>query len=107
MEYHKDPVFGFDVPTSCEGVPAEILDPANTWPSREEYYKEVRRPGRALHRELQADDARVPEHVLEAGPKRLSLGSGASEPPHPRPISLPLPLGERVARDGARHQSVS
>ena len=37
--YRKDPVFGFDVPESCEGVPGEILEPANTWGSREEYFK--------------------------------------------------------------------
>jgi phosphoenolpyruvate carboxykinase (ATP) len=37
VEYWQDPVFGLSVPRSCDGVPAAILDPANTWPSREEY----------------------------------------------------------------------
>ncbi len=26
-----EPNFGLNVPTSCAGVPAEILDPKNTW----------------------------------------------------------------------------
>jgi len=38
-EYRQDPVFGFAVPTSCNGVPASILDPASTWPSREDYMR--------------------------------------------------------------------
>ena len=39
VEFGTDPVFGFEVPKSCEGVPEGILDPASTWPSREEYYR--------------------------------------------------------------------
>jgi len=42
VEYAVDPVFGVEVPKSCEGVPSSILDPANTWPSREEYNQRVR-----------------------------------------------------------------
>jgi len=38
-EYWQDPVFGFAVPRSCDGVPAAILDPASTWPSREDYMR--------------------------------------------------------------------
>jgi phosphoenolpyruvate carboxykinase (ATP) len=38
-EYWQDPVFGFAVPKSCDGVPAAILDPAATWPSRADYMR--------------------------------------------------------------------
>ncbi len=31
VEFREDPTFGFDVPTSCPGVPSEILDPRATW----------------------------------------------------------------------------
>jgi phosphoenolpyruvate carboxykinase (ATP) len=40
-EYKKDPVFGFDVPVPCEGAPVQILDPANTWPFRVEYFRKL------------------------------------------------------------------
>ncbi|HJV64104.1 MAG TPA: phosphoenolpyruvate carboxykinase (ATP) [Geomonas sp.] len=33
----KDPVFGLDIPTSCRGVPDEILNPRNAWSDREAY----------------------------------------------------------------------
>ena len=26
-----DPIFGLAIPTSCEGVPSEVLNPRNTW----------------------------------------------------------------------------
>jgi phosphoenolpyruvate carboxykinase (ATP) len=31
VEMRTDPVFGFQVPTTCPGVPAEVLVPRNTW----------------------------------------------------------------------------
>jgi phosphoenolpyruvate carboxykinase (ATP) len=33
----RDPVFGFDVPTACDGVPPEILVPRNTWSDKSSY----------------------------------------------------------------------
>ena len=37
VAFEADPVFGFDVPTECPGVPSRILNPANTWSSRADY----------------------------------------------------------------------
>jgi phosphoenolpyruvate carboxykinase (ATP) len=70
-EFHKDPVFGFDVPKSCDGVPTEILDPANTWPSRDEYYKKYDALAARFIENFKLMMRECPEHVLEAGPKRL------------------------------------
>lgn len=33
----RDPIFGLQVPTSCEGVPDEVLTPRNTWEDKEAY----------------------------------------------------------------------
>jgi phosphoenolpyruvate carboxykinase (ATP) len=72
VEYCKDPVFGFDVPTTCEGVPSEILDPANTWPSREDYYKKYDALAARFIENFKLFMSECPEHVFEAGPKRLT-----------------------------------
>ena len=53
VEYTTDPVFGFQVPKTCPGVPTHVLDPAGSWPNRELYDAAVPAAGRALHRELQ------------------------------------------------------
>lgn len=39
VEYTTDPVFGFQVPKSCPGIPPEVLDPASSWSDREAYMK--------------------------------------------------------------------
>jgi len=37
VEYKEHAVFGLLMPTSCEGVPTEVLDPRNTWENIEAY----------------------------------------------------------------------
>ncbi|SIT79184.1 phosphoenolpyruvate carboxykinase (ATP) [Pontibacter indicus] len=37
VEYTKHPIFGVEMPNSCPNVPAEILNPRNTWANKEEY----------------------------------------------------------------------
>ncbi len=37
VEYTSDPVFGFDVPVECPGLPTELLTPRNTWSDPAEY----------------------------------------------------------------------
>ena len=39
VEYAEDKIFHLAVPTSCPGVPAEILDPENTWQDKDAYRK--------------------------------------------------------------------
>ena len=75
VEYKKDPVFGFDVPTTCEGVPSQILDPANTWPSRDEYFRKYDALAARFIENFKLMVAERPEHILEAGPKRLATSS--------------------------------
>jgi phosphoenolpyruvate carboxykinase (ATP) len=72
VEYHKDPIFGFDVPGTCEGVPSEILDPANTWPRREDYFKKYDALAARFIENFKLMMSECPEHVVEAGPKRLT-----------------------------------
>lgn len=42
VTYTKDPVFGLEVPTECPDVPAEILDPRNTWSDKAEFDRKAR-----------------------------------------------------------------
>jgi len=72
INYKKDPVFGFEVPTKCEGVPSEILDPANTWPSRDQYFNKYDALAARFIENFKLMIGECPEHILEAGPKRLT-----------------------------------
>jgi phosphoenolpyruvate carboxykinase (ATP) len=73
VDYYQDPVFGFEVPKSCEGVPIEILDPANTWGSRDEYFKKYDALAARFIENFKLMMDGCPEHVVEAGPKRLAM----------------------------------
>jgi phosphoenolpyruvate carboxykinase (ATP) len=80
VPFRKDPVFGFDVPTVCEGVPTEILDPANTWPSREEYYRKYDALAARFIENFKLFAADCPDEVRHAGPRRLSSAlAGAAD----------------------------
>jgi phosphoenolpyruvate carboxykinase (ATP) len=70
--YRKDPVFGFDVPESCEGVPSEILEPANTWGSREEYHRKYDALAARFIENFKVMAAGCPPGTAAFGPKRLT-----------------------------------
>ena len=42
VDYSNDPIFGFEVPRQCPGVPDQILNPASSWPSEDAYIKKYR-----------------------------------------------------------------
>jgi len=69
VPFRPDPVFGFEVPTACEGVPASILDPAQTWANPDAYYRQYRAlAGRFIENfKLMADGC--PPEVKQAGPQ--------------------------------------
>jgi len=71
VEYQKDPIFGFDVPKSCPEVPSQILDPANTWGSRDEYFRKYDALAARFIDNFKLMMEGCPKHILESGPKRL------------------------------------
>jgi len=72
VDYYRDPVFGFEVPKSCASVPSEILDPANTWDSRDEYFKKYDALAARFIDNFKMMMDECPEHIVDAGPKRLA-----------------------------------
>lgn len=69
VEYREDPVFGFDVPMTCEGVPDEVLDPVLSWPSEEEYFDKYRQLASRFRENFKKFQDESGEDVLAAGPK--------------------------------------
>ena len=70
--YRLDPLFGFEVPTSCPDVPEDILDPASSWGSKEEYWKKYDALAARFIENFKLFAAGSPDEVLNAGPRRLS-----------------------------------
>ena len=68
-KYNMDPVFGFEVPANCPDVPAEILDPAGSWPNRIEYDKKYRQLAARFQENFRKFEDSTPRQILDAGPK--------------------------------------
>jgi phosphoenolpyruvate carboxykinase (ATP) len=69
VSYERHPVFNLDVPTACSNVPAEVLNPRNTWPDPRAYDEQAAKLARMFADNFQAFEADVDRAVLEAGPK--------------------------------------
>jgi len=66
MRTHR--IFGFQVPSACEGIPMEILQPQQTWLSLEEYDRKAAELARQFSQNFEQFAAYVPADVRLAGP---------------------------------------
>jgi phosphoenolpyruvate carboxykinase (ATP) len=66
--YDRDPVFNLDIPTSCPGVPAEVLKPRSTWPIGAEYDQAAARLARMFADNFKTFEAGAGAQVVAAGP---------------------------------------
>jgi phosphoenolpyruvate carboxykinase (ATP) len=73
VEYRPDPVFGFEVPTECAGIPAQILDPAASWPSREDYDRKYASLAARFVENFKLMSDGCPAAVLQGGPKLVGV----------------------------------
>ncbi len=69
VEYDKDPVFGFEVPRTCRGVPDEVLKPWSSWTNREEYDKKYKQLAQKFIENFKKFEDGTPQEVIDAGPK--------------------------------------
>ena len=69
-EFVTDETFGVDVPTSIEGVPSELLIPANTWQDKEAYKAACRKLAVSFTENFKKY-TKMPADVVAAGPKVL------------------------------------
>ncbi len=68
VEYYTDPVFGFQVPKTCEGVPSSVLDPASSWHNREVYMTKYKQLASRFVDNFKKFASACPPEVVAAGP---------------------------------------
>lgn len=68
-EFYIDPIFGFQIPKTCEGIPGEILYPAKAWNNEEEYWKKYRQLASRFIDNFKKFELTVSKEILDAGPK--------------------------------------
>ena len=69
VTYQKHPIFNLDVPTTCPGVPDNVLDPRSTWPDGGTYDEQAKKLAGMFVENFKAFEKDVPPAVKDAGPK--------------------------------------
>ena len=71
VEYEAHPVFGVSIPKSCPNVPAEILNPRNTWADKVSYDNKANELALAFNKNFEKFAGKAEEEILSAAPKAL------------------------------------
>jgi len=66
--YETHPVFNLQVPTSCAGVPAEVLNPRHTWSDKDAYDAQATKLARMFTENFASFASSVSPEVVAAGP---------------------------------------
>ncbi|APU68600.1 phosphoenolpyruvate carboxykinase (ATP) [Christiangramia flava] len=67
-EFEKHEIFGLLMPTSCEGVPAEVLNPGNTWGNKEAYDQKARQLSGYFKENFKKFERFANEEILQGAP---------------------------------------
>lgn len=70
VSYENHPVFGMAMPTSCPGVPAELLNPRNTWADLAAYDEMASQLASWFIKNFEKYAEGVSEEILAAAPKK-------------------------------------
>ena len=65
----QDPIFGLQIPKSCEGVPSEILNPRNTWADANAYDEKAREVAARFRENFEKFTGNASQGVRDAGPR--------------------------------------
>ncbi|MGD0878736.1 MAG: phosphoenolpyruvate carboxykinase (ATP) [Anaerolineales bacterium] len=69
VEYYTDPVFGFQVPKTCPGVPEDVLYPARAWQNEDDYWKKYMQLAFRFINNMKKFEEDTPKEVIAGGPK--------------------------------------
>lgn len=71
VEYVTDPFFNLKVPTVCEGVPSDVLNPRNTWSDKDAYDTQAKKLANMFIENFEQFAADTDDIVKNAGPKKF------------------------------------
>ncbi|MFN8275853.1 MAG: phosphoenolpyruvate carboxykinase (ATP) [Chitinophagales bacterium] len=71
VSYETHPVFGVSMPTSCEGVPAEILNPRKAWKDANAYDVKADELAEQFNKNFEKYAAQASDEIRNAAPRVL------------------------------------
>lgn len=72
VKYDTLPIFDLEIPTSCEGVPAELLNPRDTWSDKAAYDETAQNLAAQFVKNFEQYAADTSDAIKAAGPKVLA-----------------------------------
>jgi phosphoenolpyruvate carboxykinase (ATP) len=69
VAYQRHSVFNLDMPTSCPGVPKDVLDPRSTWDDKTAYDAQATRLAQMFVDNFRSFEGDVDHSVVDAGPR--------------------------------------
>ena len=72
VKYETLPIFELAMPTECEGVPSEILNPRGTWVDKAAYDETANNLAGQFVKNFEQYAAETSEDILAASPKVLA-----------------------------------
>lgn len=69
VEYEHHDVFGLEMPKSCKGIPAEILNPRNTWKDKNAYDQKAAFLANAFMKNFEKYQSYANEEILAGAPR--------------------------------------
>ncbi|MCF6350305.1 MAG: phosphoenolpyruvate carboxykinase (ATP) [Flavobacteriaceae bacterium] len=68
VSFVEHSIFKLAMPTSCENVPTEVLNPKNTWADKKAYDKKARHLAKFFHENFKTFEAGANKEILEGAP---------------------------------------
>lgn len=68
VNYQVHPIFGLSMPTECENVPSDILDPRNTWEDKEAYDKKAQNLAASFQKNFAKFEQQANDEILSGAP---------------------------------------
>jgi len=68
--YETHPVFKLAIPTSCENVPSEVLNPRNTWENKADYDAKAKELAQSFHENFKTFEEEASEEILAGAPAK-------------------------------------
>jgi phosphoenolpyruvate carboxykinase (ATP) len=69
VEYRRHPIFNLEMPTTCPGVPQDVLDPRSTWSDKSAYDAQAQKLARMFMDNFKSFEGDVDRAVVDAGPR--------------------------------------
>jgi phosphoenolpyruvate carboxykinase (ATP) len=74
VDYYADPVFGFEVPKTCPGIPEDVLYPSRAWADEATYWDMYRQLAARFVANFRKFAPECPPELEQAGPNLAGIG---------------------------------